>query len=234
MRKIVLLLMILFFIPCFFILPYSAIAGTVTLAWDANDPQPDGYLLYQRDSDQNYNYDTPVANLPGSETTVTLNNLGEIGKSITYYWVVRAYLDKPSGLDVSGDSNEVSNTYDYTLPQSATGLEATYNEADETITVAWQQDNPGEVVNWKIYTSETQGGPYVLFDTVANTGQTTPTTTKAISVPEGTRKTIYFVVVSFKSEEIYSGNSSEVFVIVDKRVVVPPVLRITATIPVTD
>ena len=77
----------------------SAQAAQVTLAWDANDPTPDGYRLYQRTESGTYNYDTPTWS--GSGTTCILDNLAD---ETTYYYVVRAY----SGSDESGDSNEVS------------------------------------------------------------------------------------------------------------------------------
>lgn len=78
-------------------------AATVTLAWDANMPAPDGYRVYQRIDGQSYDYTLPVWPPDGSqqaETTCTIDGLTE---GVTYYFVVRAYL----GPDESGDSNEV-------------------------------------------------------------------------------------------------------------------------------
>jgi len=73
----------------------------VTLQWDANDPSPEGYHLYQRTSGQSYDYSSPVWS--GPFTTATLDGLLE---GTTYYYVVRAY----NASDASGDSNEVQFT----------------------------------------------------------------------------------------------------------------------------
>jgi hypothetical protein len=91
---------ILAVIGCILILwaPEKLSAAQVTLQWDANDPSPEGYRIYQRLSGQNYNYAAPVWN--GSGTTCTISGLAE---GATYYFVVRAF----QGSEQSGDSNEV-------------------------------------------------------------------------------------------------------------------------------
>jgi hypothetical protein len=45
----------------------------VTLAWDPNDPAPDGYRIYQRSEGNSYNYSEPSWTGPG--TTGTVYNL---------------------------------------------------------------------------------------------------------------------------------------------------------------
>jgi chitinase len=77
----------------------GAMAASVTLAWDANDPVPDGYRLFRRVENQAYNYSQPVWS--GSGTTCTLDGFSD---GTTYYFVVRAYVAQ----DESGDSNEVA------------------------------------------------------------------------------------------------------------------------------
>lgn len=93
--RILLVMLVLFIlaITCRF-----ALAADVTLEWDANQPPPTGYKLYQRLDGQAYDYTVPV--WQGAETRVTLNDL-EPG--IQYYYVVRAFV----GENESGDSNEV-------------------------------------------------------------------------------------------------------------------------------
>lgn len=83
------------------LLASNAVAGSVTLAWDANQPAPDGYRLYQRTDGGSYDYSSPV--WQGAETSTTVDN---ISTGETCYFVVRAY----QGTDESGDSNEVSYT----------------------------------------------------------------------------------------------------------------------------
>ena len=71
----------------------------VTLAWDANDPAPDGYRIYQRTEGQSYDYSQP--SWTGSGITGTVYNLDW---DTTYYFIVRAN----DGLLESADSEEVS------------------------------------------------------------------------------------------------------------------------------
>lgn len=83
--------------------PCLAQAAQVTLAWDPNDPTPDGYRLYQRQEGNAYDYSAPAWS--GSTASATVDDLFE---NETYFFVVRAYV----GADESGDSNEVSyNSY---------------------------------------------------------------------------------------------------------------------------
>jgi hypothetical protein len=74
-------------------------AMQVSLAWDANDPVPEGYRLYQREQGGSYDYSAPVWS--GTQTGGTVANLAD---DTTYFFVVRAF----SGTAVSGDSNEVT------------------------------------------------------------------------------------------------------------------------------
>lgn len=91
----------------------QANAAQVTLAWDANDPAPDGYRLFQRTEGQSYDYAVPVWS--GTTASAVVDNLTD---STNYYFVVRAY----QGSDESGDSNEVSYRYD---PPAATSYTIT-------------------------------------------------------------------------------------------------------------
>jgi len=73
-------------------------AAQVTLQWDANNPAPDGYRLYQRTHGGNYNYATPAWS--GARTTATIYDLAD---NTEYYFVARAF----AGTQESGNSNEV-------------------------------------------------------------------------------------------------------------------------------
>lgn len=86
----------------------QANAGQVTLAWDPNNPTPDGYHLYQRIEGGTYDFTKPAWPTDGQnhqETTCTISDLTE---GQTYYFVVRAYV----GAEESSNSNEVA----YSVP----------------------------------------------------------------------------------------------------------------------
>jgi hypothetical protein len=86
----------------------------VTLAWDANNPTPDGYRLFQRASGDSYNYHN--FSDVGASTRHTVSGLSD---GTTYHFVVRAYV----GSEESGDSNEAT----YTCNGSTGGAVTTSN-----------------------------------------------------------------------------------------------------------
>ena len=77
----------------------SAMAGQVTLKWDANDPAPEGYKIFARAEGQaNYDYSAPAWS--GPETTATI----ELTEGVLYYMVVRAFegvLESPNSEEVN-------------------------------------------------------------------------------------------------------------------------------------
>ena len=115
------LMVLMLFLSGFFLtaMPSLLQAAQVTLAWDANNPTPDGYRLYQRLENQNYDYARPA--WQGSATTCTLNDLQDGAR---YYFVVRAF----SGSQDSGDSNEVNFETTATNPNQAPTANAGGNQ----------------------------------------------------------------------------------------------------------
>ncbi len=77
--------------------PILSHATQVTLSWDANDPAPDGYLVYHRTEGQAYDYNQPCWTGYGTNGIVSLE------ENTTYYFVVRAFV----AVQESDDSNEV-------------------------------------------------------------------------------------------------------------------------------
>ena len=83
----------------FFFIPILSQAAQATLSWDANDPAPQGYRVYQRTEGQAYNYSTP--RWTGSGVTCSVGNLKD---NTRYYFVVRAYV----AVNESANSHEVT------------------------------------------------------------------------------------------------------------------------------
>ena len=82
----------------------QALAGQVTLQWDANTEPVTGYRIYAARIDQPYDFTAPLYD--GTATSATI----EIANAAEYKFVARAYLVGESG-DVyeSGNSNEVKH-----------------------------------------------------------------------------------------------------------------------------
>ena len=80
------------------LLSANAMAESVTLSWDPNDPPSDGYMLLVRVEGATYNYNAPA--WIGETSSCRLEGLVP---GTTYYMVIRAYVGK----EQSGDSNEI-------------------------------------------------------------------------------------------------------------------------------
>ena len=90
----------------------TAMAASVTLAWDAVNGSIDGYRVFARKSGASYNYSRPAWR--GTATTCTINNLDD---HTNYYFVVRAFDNSVTSSNsnevyYSGDSNDSSHSGD--------------------------------------------------------------------------------------------------------------------------
>lgn len=82
-----------------FLITTTSMASSVGLRWDANDPTPEGYRVFIRETNQAiYDYDFPV--WEGEEIECVIDRL-EVG--VNYAFVVRAF----EGELESEDSDEV-------------------------------------------------------------------------------------------------------------------------------
>lgn len=79
-------------------------AAQVTLAWDSNDPVPDGYRVYYRTEGGHYDYSAPVWPQQSDDSTLTTCTIDNLSADTTYSFVVRAFVEN----EESGDSNEIS------------------------------------------------------------------------------------------------------------------------------
>lgn len=97
-------------ITCYYLLvvfPIIVSAADVTLQWDANNPVPDGYRLFVRQSKEAFDYSNPLW-----EGSVATHQVEDLTPGVTYFFVVRAFV----GDEESSDSNQV----EYSPPDSGT------------------------------------------------------------------------------------------------------------------
>jgi chitinase len=94
-------------------------SANVTLRWDANVPEPEGYRVFAREGSQSYNYAHPI--WENNLATCTLTGLTE---GITYHFVVRAF----DGDLESADSEEVDYTPLAVVPNQAPTADAGQNQ----------------------------------------------------------------------------------------------------------
>lgn len=220
MKRILNVFLFFMTILCFF--SFSSFAGevTVTLEWDANTEENlGGYGAYVSDVSGEYTEANKFADiLVGTETVDYIYDAPD-GEATTKYFVVDAHSNATPPL-CSGKSNEVNWTYDFLPIVAATELVAAL-EGDD-ITFTWTQVDIERVKEWKLYIKE-EGGEFFELALIEYTGQAGPqySTTETMSVPEGEMKTFTFSLVTFTPTGVFSGNSNEVSITIDKRIPVP-------------
>ena len=159
---------------------------------------------------------TPVMKIEKCETVeADYKSSHEDGTAETEYFVMTAV--SKEGFE-SDYSNEVFFTFDYLPIESAVNLSAELS-GDE-ITFTWNQGDIERVREWKLFYSETEGGPYEELSLIEYTGQPGPqySTTSTMTVQKGEKKTFYFVLVTFNILWVFSENSNEVSVTIDRTV----------------
>jgi len=105
----------------------------------------------------------------------------------------------------------------------------------KSLTFGWQQsaaDLP-QMGTWKLYRADSQTGPWTLFDSITYNGtpQNEYTTTKVLTVPDGTEQTIYFSVTASDKSGNESARSNVVSALID---FLSPSVPITFTVTVTN
>lgn len=104
-------------------LPSMLNAAIVTLSWGASNPAPDGYRIFMRTQNQNYN--TPV--WLGTSTNCTIDQLADN----TYYSVACAF----KGADQIGDSIEVEYKVVVNQPPQANAVSDQAVSANTLVTL---------------------------------------------------------------------------------------------------
>ena len=193
----------------------------ITFQWDAdNSGNWEELRLFERAEQGTYDYATPKSTLPqtyandlSQPTQMTITTDFMDGQVTTKFWVIRA----AAGELESADSDEVSFTVNL-LPLEQFDFTAVYNEVTKTIDMAWQITDP-RITRWEIYTSDTAGGPYQPLTTVNNVegAETSYSVEEESLFPAGERTTKYFTMVAFAPYDIFSVNSPEISITINKR-----------------
>ena len=223
MKKISLIsILILFIVPLI-----GAEDIPVTFRWDADvqtvESVPwDRLLFYERVDGGQYDYLSPIKVLPqayveGKSEPVEIEMVIEYpdGEITTKYFIVQA-----ANADLkSEDSDEVSLEINLT-PLSAFNFTAVYNKEEASIDFAWQREDE-RFTSWKIFVSQISGGPYdnVIADIPYEEGVVDKSMSMSIDgyFPVGEETTQYFTMVGFGKYGVYSPDSSEIGITIDRR-----------------
>lgn len=194
---------------------------TIKFQWDPDTAGGwEKINLYERAEDAAYDYTQAKGTVDqtyvdGNSTPTTIETVANFtdGVKSTKFWVVRAQ----AGDIESADSEEVSYTVDLT-PIEQFEFTAVYNETAKSIDMAWNITD-ARITKWEIYTSDAAGGPYTKLTEVANAeGVETTYSVKGDTLfPAGEKTTKYFTMVAFGPYDLFSANSPEIAITVNKR-----------------
>lgn len=87
----------------------------------------------------------------------------------------------------------------------------------ENIKLVWDPNSEPDLAGYKVYSSETDGGPYALVKDVGNVTELVLDMT-----PEPDRKTIYYVATAYDERENESAYSNQVSYTIDHTAPAPP------------
>lgn len=195
----------------------------VGLEWDPNsETNLGGYGAYKSNT-QGGPY-TKFADIPAGTEEVWHDYVVPDGQTTTTYFVVDAHDDGDPPLR-SSYSNEVFWVSDFSPIVAPIELTASL-EAD-VITFTWKQSDIERVKSWRLFMKDAAGGDFAELALIEYSG--TPgdqySTTETMTVKAGTMKKFDFVIVAFTPTGVFSENSNQVSVTIDKRVF-PPVMNL--------
>lgn len=218
-------------------------AEELTFEWDyPADVSIDGFTLYSGPMGQyddgtwgpKYN-DVPLLdNIGPSLRKITVDEPGWEGVSKKFCFAIDAF----KGSVRSTKSNFVCKVIDNTAPVPAPkNVFATWDKINNSVTISWEQDDLDNVKQWKVFYRPAEiDSEFKEIGSVANDGTLYMTLTTAVEgVSIGETKDLIFVVVALNGE-VFSPNSQEVIVTIDRTedstLPDPTNLRFSVTIPV--
>ncbi len=133
------------------LMPWAAIAATVSLEWDPSSQSHDGYRVFMRSEGQNFDYKNPA--WQGTATTCSIDNLKE---GNTYYFVARVF----KGTQQSANSRELTYTPPVNKPPIANAGADIATSANQPVTLdgSASTDPDGDPITFKWSQSD---GPLV-------------------------------------------------------------------------
>lgn len=215
----------------------AARAETIRLEWDAPAAEhaaPDGYYIYQRKAGEEYDYTAPVTTeqypdgrIPADVFQLDIDVPGEDGAAQKYEWVARTIV----GEQESPNSNQVDYTVVRIPPLVPIDLSGSYDRDVSVIRIVWDQPQDDYITHhWRIYYRV--GDDEFTELGLVRKDQALEFTSEFNVVQPGEQKDVAFVVVAYRRSGVFSANSQEISVDVDRRTAEPVNLRINVEIPV--
>ena len=209
-----------------------AVDKHLTFSWQYYNPADvAGFQLHWGTTTGSY---SEVVNLPINDPALNQNCTPAEGQNFcykltlpvndtglyTYFFAATAYDASNRSSDYS---NEVNTSYDFEIPPSVTDLSATFDAVNSTLSFKWNYETAWlpKIEKWSLWESETSGSNYTKVSDIPYDPNAAPPygTDVAVSVPEGSKVTKYYVLVTHRSAEnnyVYSSNSNEVTVVINK------------------
>jgi hypothetical protein len=209
----------------------------IKLAWDYQSGI-DGYRCFQKTAyaTDKYDYFNPVkpknypdGNIPQQVTDITVDLPGEPLKVLKYLFVCRAF----KGSVESADSNEVGYKVVNTVPPTPINLSGSYDDDNQMINLTWEQPQDNHIIyKWIVYYRLSENTDFTDLG-IVNYNHELTLSTPFYVVPKGDKKTVIFTVVAFRRSGVYSDNSGELSIEIDRGIVGPVQnLKIDIDIPV--
>lgn len=233
--------LIMLLIATAFLAASAAFADEFTFEWDyPSDQAIDGFRLYSGHMGQDevgnwlpqYDAAPLVDAIPADARTVTATQTGWDNVSKKFCFMVRSY----KGTVESADSNFVCATIDNTplsAPEITTGI---YDAQAGLVALTWTSAADERLKYFRIFYRAEDEDIFHDAGKVARP-ETMPVTVQSAidAVGPGELKTLYFVVVGYKDEGVYSPNSAEFAIVIDRtnhELPTPTDFRFSALIPV--
>lgn len=215
---------------------------SISFAWTPNtEPDMAQYVMYHRVEGQGYDYDIPIkiipcaANASGQCVTPTVLPNGDCelndlvlpipdGSLTVNHFILRA---EDGYGNQSGDSNEVTATYNLTSIVAISDFAGAYNKVTNTVDLTWSvTDN--RITSWKIYKTLTSGTGYEQNGNEVMWNGTDNNITVSQSASAFAPGEVYYLVIVAFGPDGNSLNSNEISI--DRK---PPTTTINYRIKLT-